>query len=319
MGDTIGIEIEHTKYALLLDTADKAEGFLDLTTLADNQKRVLVRIFLFTEREKQMIGEIEIDNIPPAPAGTPRLHCTGRIEEGRFLVMEIYKNGRKAASSRTDLKEFRKKGGKKLWLIPVILAGATGAVLAILLAAGLLSGGNARELPVQPVETVKPAVSTETAPASREEKTGDARQIGTAEAGITETDTEQEPVEEQPRPVEQPEPPLIETETVYFAPESWALLPQYQTFLTALFNRIQNGGGNITAIEGHCALYDTEESRATLSRDRAQAVAEFLFLQGLSRENPPIVRGYGGTRPVTTEKNRQELNRRVEIIVEFSD
>jgi outer membrane protein OmpA-like peptidoglycan-associated protein len=68
-------------------------------------------------------------------------------------------------------------------------------------------------------------------------------------------------------------------------------------------------------VTGHTALAGTEQDRLLTSRERAQAVADYLVSLGVRRKDEIEVRGYGSSRPIA-DNNTPEgmaLNRRVEI------
>jgi len=70
-------------------------------------------------------------------------------------------------------------------------------------------------------------------------------------------------------------------------------------------------------VGGHTALAGTEESRRTLSVDRATVVADYLIEKKARPQERVVVRGFGSDRPVadnSTEEGRRK-NRRVEITI----
>jgi outer membrane protein OmpA-like peptidoglycan-associated protein len=69
-------------------------------------------------------------------------------------------------------------------------------------------------------------------------------------------------------------------------------------------------------IEGHTDSVGSEESNMTLSMKRANAVRDFLILQGID-QNSITARGFGEFRPVASNDNApgRQHNRRVELIV----
>ena len=108
--------------------------------------------------------------------------------------------------------------------------------------------------------------------------------------------------------------PISMNEVIYFAPNSPLLTPGAEEKLTATIpglNKIKKGR---IVIRGHCALYGTEKGRTELSGQRAVNTLMFLINRGWRPEHPPIVKGYGGKYPVTTDPDKQNLNRRVEIV-----
>jgi len=73
--------------------------------------------------------------------------------------------------------------------------------------------------------------------------------------------------------------------------------------------------GKKILIAGHTALAGTEQERLQTSRERAQAVADYLVHLGARKANEIVVRGFGSEKPIA-DNNTPEgmaLNRRVEI------
>ncbi len=101
---------------------------------------------------------------------------------------------------------------------------------------------------------------------------------------------------------------------IYFKPDSSLLTTEAEKKLTAIIPRLNRLKKGRVIIRGHCALYGTEKGRTELSRQRAVNTLMFLINQGWHPERPPIVKGYGGKYPVTTDPDKQNLNRRVEIV-----
>jgi outer membrane protein OmpA-like peptidoglycan-associated protein len=75
--------------------------------------------------------------------------------------------------------------------------------------------------------------------------------------------------------------------------------------------------GRKILVSGHTALAGTAAGRREVSRQRAQAVADFLVLLDSRRPEDITVRGYGAERPLGDEGTAagRALNRRVEITI----
>jgi len=73
--------------------------------------------------------------------------------------------------------------------------------------------------------------------------------------------------------------------------------------------------GRKILVAGHTALAGTARERTRISRERAQAVADYLVLMGVRRADEIVVVGYGAERPVADNRTAagMALNRRVEI------
>jgi outer membrane protein OmpA-like peptidoglycan-associated protein len=74
-------------------------------------------------------------------------------------------------------------------------------------------------------------------------------------------------------------------------------------------------------IEGHTDAIGTDEYNMKLSEDRAQSVRDYLNSAGIAADKIIAVRGFGKTRPVTTNDTAEgrQMNRRVEIVIADSE
>jgi len=79
--------------------------------------------------------------------------------------------------------------------------------------------------------------------------------------------------------------------------------------------------GRKILVAGHTALAGTQRERLRTSRERAQAVADYLVLLGARRADEIIVEGYGAEKPIADNKTNEgmALNRRVEITIMESE
>ena len=73
--------------------------------------------------------------------------------------------------------------------------------------------------------------------------------------------------------------------------------------------------GKKILVTGHTALAGTEQERLRTSRERAQAVADYLIQLGARKASEIVVRGYGSEKPIASNSTPEgmALNRRVEI------
>ena len=331
MSLTFGIEVEHVHYALLLNTEKRNQGSIDLTTLADNQKKALIRVFLFEKHKKTLVHTIELSPLPRKPAGKPRITCRGEFTSNRFLHITVSLEGKNLYTGDVDVKKYRKRGG--WWLIPLFLIIAGGGIAAAL----VMTGDNREDGKMKGLldtERPEPESISETSEKSTEqERAAPAAETETEDSGVEAAERQQTAVqqpEQQTAAVEAEQedetrtsPGTVETavvdvqkELVYFLPESPVLLDAAKKTLQELRDQMRNTNAKIRAIEGHCALFDTEESREQLSEKRAENVYDYLQQIGAPFSENPEIRGFGGREPVTRSIERQELNRRVEIIIE---
>ena len=109
----------------------------------------------------------------------------------------------------------------------------------------------------------------------------------------------------------------ITLENIQFLPDSAVLLPSEQEKLQKIADILKNFPDNDLLISGHTALAGSAGARMTLSKQRAQAVADFLVSIGLKDAYHIFTQGFGAEKPIapnTTEANKAK-NRRVEITI----
>jgi outer membrane protein OmpA-like peptidoglycan-associated protein len=169
----------------------------------------------------------------------------------------------------------------------------------------------------------------ESAGGAAEEETGEAAG-GTEAEGPTapprepssEEPTPQEPVREEPA-TEEPSSeaaaaaPQEREWTVYFNPDNAALTSNARDELATIAEFLKDHPRASVSIEGHCALYGTEQGRLDLSKDRARNVYQFLLQNTWSPEEKPEIEWFGAKQYVTRDRERQHLNRRVEIEITY--
>lgn len=100
---------------------------------------------------------------------------------------------------------------------------------------------------------------------------------------------------------------------VYFDFDQAVLLPATRSLLLAHAERLRNSNANVR-LEGHADERGSREYNMALGERRANAVRDFLVLQGVSRSSLEVV-SYGEERPLATGSNESSYsqNRRVEI------
>src|SRR5690606_36001162 len=100
---------------------------------------------------------------------------------------------------------------------------------------------------------------------------------------------------------------------VQFEFDSYFLKASSYPVLDKVSQDLRNANGSIT-LEGHASAEGSEEYNMQLSKDRANAVKNYLVNSGVSANNVEVI-GYGETQPIAsnaTEAGRQQ-NRRVEF------
>lgn len=153
-----------------------------------------------------------------------------------------------------------------------------------------------------------------------------APESGEGDGGIGSAETEEAVAEasreESPEPTPEvrletkPESVLVDDEaTVYFHPNSTVLTPDTISVLDQILVILKNNGDLDVDITGHCAFYGTEKGRQEISIERAENVYRYFISGGWKPERKPLLAGRGHLDIVTRDPDKQNLNRRVEIII----
>jgi outer membrane protein OmpA-like peptidoglycan-associated protein len=102
---------------------------------------------------------------------------------------------------------------------------------------------------------------------------------------------------------------------VYFETGKAQLKPESAPELDELLAMLQQNPGVSIIVSGHTDNTGNEKTNLTLSRQRAEAVIEYLAQKGISK-NRLSARGFGSSRPVTSNDSVEgrNQNRRVEFM-----
>ncbi|MDT8893725.1 peptidoglycan-associated lipoprotein Pal [Halomonas sp. I1] len=105
---------------------------------------------------------------------------------------------------------------------------------------------------------------------------------------------------------------IPEVRTIYFAFDSDAIRPEFQSVLNAHASFLRNNPGANVVLQGHTDERGTREYNLALGERRAGAVEEFLSVQGVSPSQVDVV-SYGEERPAARGSNEEAYaqNRRV--------
>ncbi len=117
----IGVQIEGDKFIRLINLDKDTRGNLNLTTIKDQQKRAVIKIFLFQNDRMVPIKEIEVSNIPPEKAGVPYINLSTEFDGKRNLTLLVVLNGRASSRTVVDIKKFSRGRKRGLVLIPIVI------------------------------------------------------------------------------------------------------------------------------------------------------------------------------------------------------
>jgi outer membrane protein OmpA-like peptidoglycan-associated protein len=314
----IAVEIENRTLVPIMGLSTGAtERTVPLTTLADNQRRALVNVYLVhgADGDRTFLKQFDLDNLPPRPARQQRFFFTCAYDGRYRLQCRLSVDGEVRASDSVDLKpHFR---GRKR-------ATAVGGILLVLLVAALLAAlmlrGCRETTPaVQIPNTATPAPATEppAAPAPSAEPPA-AQPPATPPTPPAATHPPDQRAAPGTDPVESEVvtlQPVTRELVIYFFPDDPRLTEQSREQLRTLAGEISGWESVSIEVEGHCAPLGSEAGRVALSRGRAENSAAFLERTGLPAGTALSVSWHAGERPVTDDPDRQDLNRRVELSV----
>ncbi|MFP4266394.1 MAG: OmpA family protein [Spirochaetaceae bacterium] len=327
MNKYLVVEIEHNRYARFLPLDSKDKGELNLTTLVDNQKKAEVKIYIVYKGKKQLFHTFSVFPIPRQRAGEPRLLLSGTFDGVYGVHLTLKVNGKLWASKDLSVRKYIRS---RKSLLPVFLV-----LLLLVLGLGILQLSRSCDPAVDREHSSADASTSrqtddkssedreeaEEAPDKEDIAAEDSPRRDTTEDDTTEGDTTEgdtierdKPAEEESRQEEKPA-DLPEDTTIFFEPNRSGITSTAAEKLSRLAEELAEYPEAELKITGHCALYGTEQGRIELSQQRAKAVENFLYRQGWSPETPPEVTGVGGKDPLTRDRDRQHVNRRVEITI----
>lgn len=331
MDSYIAVKVIPYDFPKLLDVNEDASGTLSFTTVKQGQHEALIELFIVENGIRRELSTEVISHIPDIEPGHIRIQVRGRVVN-RMLEYQVYFQKRLYKRASISLKEY----------IPSRLPMYAGfAVGGILLLAGAIWGisslGNSTFSQVaNPGSTTKPAAQTNS---NETEATVDnyevdllpditiiesenvdeidtvAEALNDVEESTIETDVSAATVEEPEVEIVLPE--LSKNMVVRFAPESPVLTQAAKAKLETLVNETMD----IKSIEiiGHCALYRDEPFRKALSQSRADNTAAYLKTKLDSTNIDFKTVGRGGSEPLTRDPNSQDVNRRVEINITYTE
>ena len=316
MGNLIEVEIENKSYIKLIDLEQSLKGRLKLTTLVDNQPRVIIKIFLNKDGSRIPIKEFEVGHIRPEASGIPRFELDGSYDNKRlYLTLKV--DGRQIEDSEIRLAPYLRNKFLPLYII-------IGIIIVLLLCYGTrwLIGTLSQPITTHQTEFSQSSEITNTTLTPKpEEKTvpdrsdhEDSNGNDNYSANITTETTGK--VKTSPIPLAADKISTINS-IVYFTPNNTSINKDASLLLKKLVMELQKNTDAVVEISGHCAMSGTEEGRENLSRERAYNTVAYLKQEGWAPETEPVVRWYGGTQPVTVKEDEIFKNRRVKITIKM--
>ncbi len=108
----------------------------------------------------------------------------------------------------------------------------------------------------------------------------------------------------------------ITLKNIFFETDESELLPQSNKELDKLLQVLLDHPTMNIEIQGHTDNQGAYKYNIRLSRDRAQAVVNYLKVRGIS-QNRLYYKGFGDTRPIATNESDtgRQMNRRVEFLI----
>lgn len=309
MDNLIEVEIENRSYIELLNLNKNSYKTLNLTTLVDNQAAVIIKIFLNRSGGRTLLKEFYIRNLKLKVSGLPRFELNSSFD-GKFLSLILMVDGKKTDHSEINLRPYLRNKFLPLFIIL--------SLIAVFL---LFAGGK---------WIFSEFLFNDGAATVTRNKTEDAKTEKVYEKPIkSDTITETKLITEKPAPTEangieessetknssikvakKVESTLY---TAYFIPDNTLIQKDAAKILTNLAKELKTLPNAKVEISGYCAMTGTEEGRERLSKERAYNVLDYLKKEGWIPKPEPVVKWYGGTRPVTLNQKEIYRNRRVEI------
>jgi len=307
MSRLLEVEIENKSYIKLLDLEQQHSNKIKLTTLEDNQTAVIIKIFFNKSGEHILIKEFNIRNLKPKVSGIPRFELEGSYSN-KILNLVLKVDGKIYETSEIKMGSyFRNK------LLPLYIIFAL--ILVILLFTGgrwLLSSFIFTKAPdhkrIIRVENTVSETKKQTEIAFEKTNQYDIK-IETDSVNAEDISKADNTSTNAARETE------ASLYTAYFTPNNTKIQVDAGKILKDLAAELKNIENITVEISGYCAMTGTEEGRERLSKERAYNVLNYLKNEGWVPETEPVIKWYGGLRPVTSIEEEIFKNRRVEISI----
>ncbi|TVR70954.1 MAG: hypothetical protein EA427_05130, partial [Spirochaetaceae bacterium] len=281
----ITIEIEKGTLTPVIDLRGGAtRRTVPLTTLVDNQRRALVRVYLVKPDKRILLKEFDVIDLAPGRSGDTRFLLSTSFDGRHALTLHLAVDGRSFDSVRINLRRYLRRRGRIAALAALFLA----AALLLLLLPRACETDEAVSVvaPAPPPEAPAPQPEPQPAPEPTAPRAPEpAAPPPTQPAPEPPTAPAPPPTPPEPQPAPAPPPPesrtaLTRERTLYFRPDDPRLtaeaLDQLRELVEELSAVAPDLRNNMTlTIRGHCALSGTEAGRIELSRRRAENSAAF--------------------------------------------
>ncbi len=302
------VTIEERRY-VPLEVPDSGEPVvMHLTTLENGQRRAIIQISTMHQAQRQQIARIELNNLPSG-SERPRIDLEAQFRR-RKLSLNVRVNGRPAGSVQSRLKGTR--GIPAVWAAAVIL---------VLLIAGIGLYLRPWSRKADQTNASPPASAPEPSPQSSTAGTVNDAVSATPAPSVAATPKTAEPAVNPTTPSAAPaaaRPAVHENWTVYFRPDDVHLTPDADRILNRVADALSSAKIEQISIIGYCAPAGSEAGRVSISVGRAAGVADYLRSHGVDLPEGADVKGVGASDPVTLDPAKQDLNRRAEILAEYT-
>ncbi|WP_455382725.1 OmpA family protein [Salinispira pacifica] len=295
MAPILEIAIEEHRYVPFEVPESGETVVVHLTTLEPGQRRAIIEVFRSWGAERREAARFDLQELPRG-ARRPRIDLEA-ARSGGVVLLRVLVDGRDAGTRRIRL--YRNRAA--LLTVAVLL-------LVLILTAGILlllrpwrpapssSSGTAQG---RAAEAAAPPPQTPPAESTPQEAQGGAAEPSTGAPAAASTA------------------PLHRSWTIYFRPDDISLTAEATAALAPVVQALEDARVTELSIIGHCAPAGTEAGRVSISVGRAAAVADYLRSHGVDIPADANVEGVGAADPVTTDPERQDLNRRAVITVTY--
>ncbi len=121
MDRQIGIQIEGERYIRLVNIDKERHGKLKFTTIQDEQRRAVIKVYLFEKDRMIPLKEIEVGSIPPEKAGVPEIDLSTEFDGKKILTFMVTLNGKSRSRESVEISKQLKRIKKSLVLVPVAI------------------------------------------------------------------------------------------------------------------------------------------------------------------------------------------------------